>query len=895
MTGAVKAEIRADGRVQRDGRRHIARATAIVLVACLSAACQRTDRGRDRAAPAAGVATPGQPGPSAPDVTPPTPPSGLEASAAAGKVELSWTGSGDDVGVEGYEVFRGGVVVARATATTAREAGLDPAREYCYTVVAFDAAGNRSQPSAPACARTPDVTPPSAPADLTALLSTPTEVALKWQGSTDDVGVAGYVVLRGDEVVAKVAETRASFVGLAPGRRYCYAVCALDAAGNRSERSAPACISTPDVTPPTPPTRLASEARPAEVLLRWAPSTDDVGVTGYEVLRNGAVVATVAEAHASEAGLRAAVEHCYTVRARDAAGNRSAPAGPVCATPPDVTPPSAPEDLSASAPAETEVALRWSPSKDDVGVAGYEVFRGDTLVSSPADARASESGLRAGTRYCYAVRAHDAAGNRSPRSRPVCVSTPDLTPPTEPGSVAAKVGSEYDASIAWSASSDNVGVAGYEVFRGDALVATVRETAARDKGLRATEQYCYAVRAFDAAGNRSPRSPPSCVVPPDVTPPSIPPHVTARALSETEVQVRWGAAKDNVAVTGYELFQGEALAAETPETAATDSGLRAATEYCYTVRARDAAGNRSKAGPPTCVTTPDTTPPTTPGNPVAAAPSDRQVDLSWTASTDNVGVAGYEIYQGVGKVAARPELLVARTSGTAASMSGLVPARKYCHAIVAHDAAGNRSSPAGPACVTTPDLTPPTAPGNLVAAASSSREVLLAWDESKDDVGVAGYEVLRGGSVVSTIPAASRPRAADKGLEGLTEYCYTVRAFDAAGNRSKPASQVCVKTPDPSLPAGPTRLRAEAIVAREVILAWDPSPNPGVHYVVYWNRKGWKQIGVTPLTTYTIFGPIARELHCYRVSAQNAEGLESTQMPEVCARAGDVPASARAP
>jgi len=49
------------------------------------------------------------------------------------------------------------------------------------------------------------------------------------------------------------------------------------------------------------------------------------------------------------------------------------------------------------------VVLRWSPSNDDVGVAGYEAFRGDSLVSGAIDTRASESGLRAGTKYWHAV------------------------------------------------------------------------------------------------------------------------------------------------------------------------------------------------------------------------------------------------------------------------------------------------------------------------------------------------------------------------------------------------------------------------------------------------------------------------------------------------------------
>ena len=173
-----------------------------------------------------------------------------------------------------------------------------------------------------------------------------------------------------------------------------------------------------------------------------------------------------------------------------------------------------------------------------------------------------------------------------------------------------------------------------------------------------------------------------------------------------------------------------------------------------------------------------------------------------------------------------------------------------------------------------------------MAAPKSATEAVLAWMASTDDVAVVGYEVLRGGRVVAQ---SSRPQATERKLEPLTNYCYEVRALDAAGNRSKPCEAVCIRTPDPRAPAGPTRLRADGVTTPELVFRWDPSPDPGVLYVVYWDgqKRGDRRIGVTPLSTFTVFGPVARDLHCYRVAAQDAAGLESAKTPPVCAKAGE--------
>ena len=94
------------------------------------------------------------------DTTPPSVPAGVGASAGGpGAVTVSWSAATDSVGVTGYDVFRDGAKVGTATGTSFTDTGVQPSTTYSYTVDAFDAAGNTSQPSQPAT-----VTTPAAPA-----------------------------------------------------------------------------------------------------------------------------------------------------------------------------------------------------------------------------------------------------------------------------------------------------------------------------------------------------------------------------------------------------------------------------------------------------------------------------------------------------------------------------------------------------------------------------------------------------------------------------------------------------------------------------------------------------------------------------------------------------------
>jgi outer membrane protein assembly factor BamB len=95
--------------------------------------------------------------------------------------------------------------------------------------------------------------------------------------------------------------------------------------------------------------------------------------------------------------------------------------------PPDTTPPTTPTNLSAT-PAQNSLALSWSPSTDNVGVTGYNVYLGGNRLGSPSDTSFSVTGLSCGTSYDIAVEAYDAAGNLSPQA-PLTASTSPCPPP----------------------------------------------------------------------------------------------------------------------------------------------------------------------------------------------------------------------------------------------------------------------------------------------------------------------------------------------------------------------------------------------------------------------------------------------------------------------------------
>ena len=187
------------------------------------------------------------------DTTPPTAPTSLTATfnTTTNAIDLSWTAATDNVAVTGYRIFRDGgpVPINTVNGTTFSDAGVSGT--HSYGVTATDAAGNESGLSniASATAGGGDITPPSAPAALTATANLATRtIELSWTASTDDVGITGYRVFRdnGSTPISTVIVTTFND----PGQlgTHVYAVAAIDAAGNQSalSNSATATITIPE-------------------------------------------------------------------------------------------------------------------------------------------------------------------------------------------------------------------------------------------------------------------------------------------------------------------------------------------------------------------------------------------------------------------------------------------------------------------------------------------------------------------------------------------------------------------------------------------------------------------------------------------------------------------------
>ncbi len=268
------------------------------------------------------------------------------------------------------------------------------------------------------------------------------------------------------------------------------------------------------------------------------------------------------------------------------------------------------------------------------------------------------------------------------------------------------------------------------------------------------------------------------------------PTLTASGTTQTTTSLSWTGATDNVAVTGYDVYQGTTLlGSTTTATTYAVSGLTASTTYTFTVKAKDAAGNVSVASNAVAVTTlapvPDTTAPTAPTL-SASGTTLTTTNLSWTGATDNVGVTGYNVYQGT-------TLLGSTTTATSFAVTGLTASTTYTFYVQAKDAAGNISVASNTVSVTTltPDTTAPTAP-TLSASGTTATTTNLSWTGATDNVAVTGYDVYKGTTLLGSTTTATT--FAVTGLTASTAYTFTVKAKDAAGNVSVASNTVSVTT-----------------------------------------------------------------------------------------------------
>ena len=479
---------------------------------------------------------------------------------------------------------------------------------------------------------------PTTPTGLSKTGSTYTSINFSWNASTPSPGctISSYKIFRGGTQIGTSTTTSyADSTGLSAGTSYNYNVVAVDSGTNNSAQSALASFSTnPDDVAPTTPTNFkATAGTTASITLNWTASTDlpnpgGVGVRGYDIFRNGASITgtptyTVtggATTSYTDTSVSSSTTYSYVIVAVDNNGNPSGPSNSVSATTPAPTcsgKPTIPSGLLQSSQSNTTIGMSWSPSTAATGciLSGYHVFSGGVKIADVTSGSSyTDSGLLPNHGYTYTVQAYDTSGHSSNQSAALSASTsPDTTAPTDPGSVTELASlTTAQASVSWTASTDNVAVGSYNIYRATGTgssVLLISVSAAtltyNDQSVACNTDYTYQVEAVDTSNNKSANrvtaapSPVHTLACVDKTPPIQPTFPTTYVVATNSVQLSWTKSTDNVGVVGYHItingvadtYDGDAAATAFPSFVA--GCLAPNVQYTFTITAFDAAGNNS--------------------------------------------------------------------------------------------------------------------------------------------------------------------------------------------------------------------------------------------------------------------------------------------------------------
>jgi chitodextrinase len=273
----------------------------------------------------------------------------------------------------------------------------------------------------------------------------------------------------------------------------------------------------------------------------------------------------------------------------------------------------------------------------------------------------------------------------------------DRTRPTRPTNLQVTGKTSSSVSLAWNPSTDNSGVFSYviHVSNGQNVPVGQNATSFTVTGLTARYTYSFYIYAVDGSGNRSSNSNTvSTTLPADTSPPTAP-VLSLTEAGPTHVRLAWTASTDDGSYIWYQVFKdGQPVYYAYSNLSATIRLLEPETTYTFNVRAGDTWSNLSPFSNNLVVTTPpsdpnDTTPPSTPGNFNVSDNFCGEVDLRWTASTDNVDATEFIIYDIYVNDVFDHSVAGVSSTVTYGTINGL-----NTFTIIARDAAGNNSPPA---------------------------------------------------------------------------------------------------------------------------------------------------------------------------------------------------------
>lgn len=467
----------------------------------------------------------------------PSVPTGLfESGNSYSGITLSWDSStvADGCSLSGYHVYRNGVYIgdSSGTNTSYTDTGLSSGTSYNYDIVAFDSGSNTSTTSSiVSMSSEADNVAPTIPTNFTGSAPNAASVVLSWTGSVDlpnpgAVGLKGYYIYRNNSstptyTVSGISTTYTDSL-VNPSTTYKYAIAAFDNNGNVSALTADISVST--LAPicsasPTAPSNLATNAQTVSTVnLSWTASVPGLGcsLAGYQIYRNGTIITTAPPSsnRFSDIGLSPSTSYVYSIKAINTDGHISAnTSGLTVQTSVDTSIPSSPSNVIAKVVNPTTVQLTWDANTDSNDLVGYNIYRNGALYQTVGNVTSYlDTGATPNSTYAYKVGAVGANGNDSSEvtASPDSVTTPNTTDtvaPSAPSGPSLKLSTSSSITFSWKASADNVGVAGYHVYRDDVLIGSVGSATYQDNGLSANTSYQFTVKAYDVAGNVSKSSP----------------------------------------------------------------------------------------------------------------------------------------------------------------------------------------------------------------------------------------------------------------------------------------------------------------------------------------------------------------------------------------------------
>ncbi len=184
----------------------------------------------------------------------------------------------------------------------------------------------------------------------------------------------------------------------------------------------------------------------------------------------------------------------------------------------------------------------------------------------------------------------------------------------------------------------------------------------------------------------------------------------------------------------------------------------------------------------------DTEAPSVPNNVSASNITTFSIDVSWTASTDNVSVSSYDVFVDGN--------LNTNTTNTSTTISGLNSNTSYSITVLAKDIADNKSAQSSPINVKTlQDTQAPSVPTNIVISNETGTSFIATWSASTDNTAVTSYDIYLDGSISASTPQTNFTLT---GLTTSTTYSVQILAKDAVGNSSALSSSVNATTTDGS-------------------------------------------------------------------------------------------------